>query len=192
MRWAVFIGLFLFSQSFPNDCYDSKKIWLVVRIDGVGKIFETNDDWLASGGNIGDFSRKDARWFARNRDSILTDDALLNSVGQTALAQKLVQRRQSAKKRSSIQLAVGLPIGVGMVGGCAYWGSKIWEKDTPSTVDLAGAFVLGVSGIGIIIGVISSYLHNHRKPDPNLHEISLKQAAEAVDRYNNALLRKCH
>ncbi len=192
MQKLFIIYFILFGILFADDCYDSQKIWLVVRNDKKANIFETKKNWLVDGNNLSSLSRGDAKWFARNDSSLLTDDAILKIAGQTILGQQLAQERESSKRKSSIQLAIGLPLGSGLLGGSAYWGSTIWDNETPSTIDLAGSLVLGVAGLGIVIGVISSYVSHHKPPDPKKHSISLKQASDIIDKYNEALRRKCH
>jgi len=192
MKRIIPFAFFLIAYAIADDCYDPQKVWLVVRIQDKGKVFETNDQWRKDGSSLADLTNKDARWFARNEDGMLTDDVLLDSTGQTELAQKLALERLSDKKRSTIQLIIGLPLGLAMIGGGAYWGTKVWEKETPSTYEMAGSVIIGTAGLGIVIGVISSYIGNHKAPDPNEHTISLKQAADIADRYNTALHRKCY
>ncbi len=191
MKMIIVIFVSFFGILFADNCYDSQKIWLVVRIDKKANIFETNKNWVADGNNLSLLSRKDSKWFARNDSSLITDDVLLKITGQKMFGEKLAQERESAKRRSSVQLAIGLPLGLGLLGGCAYWGSTIWDRETPSTIDLAGSLVLGIAGIGIVIGTISSYVAHHRAPDPKKHQISLKQASDIIDKYNEALQRKC-
>jgi len=186
------LALLICGHLFADDCYMDRKMWLVVRVGKKGKVFETMRQWLADGNNRNMLADSDTRWFARSADGILTDAALLDTAGQTDLAQKLALERASAKRRSTLQLIIGLPLGLGMIGGSAYWGSKTWDKETPSTIDLAGAIVLGTAGLGVVIGVISSYIHHHSAPEPNEHQIALTQAADIVDRYNEAIYRKCH
>ena len=181
----TFIGII-----FADDYYEAHKIWLVLHIDGKGYVFETKQDWLSDGGTLSQLSAPNIRWFARSEDGILTDAALLDTTGQKSLAEKLRLQRSKARKRSSIQLAIGLPLGLAMMGGSAYYGYHTWDKETPSTIDMAGSIVLGIAGLGVVIEVISGYIHHHSEPDPNEHTISSTQATDIVDRYNSALKRK--
>ena len=191
MKKISAIIVLMFLSLWADDCYDFEKIWLVVRIENKANVFETKTNWMMEGNNLDLLARRDAKWFARNDSSLLTDDALLEITGQKILAEKLASQRVLARRRSSVQLAIGLPLGLGLMGGSIYWGMKIWDMETPSTIDLAGSVVLGVAGLGIVIGTISNYIAQHKPPDPKKHTISLKQASDIVDKYNEALKRKC-
>ncbi len=192
MKIVIFAYLaLLFGVSLSSECYERQKVWLILRVDGKGKVFERRDLWILDGNSTDELSRRDVRWFARHYDGLLTDDSLLQVVGQVELARRIRQMRESAARRSTVQLVIGLPLGLGMVGGCVYWGTRIWGQETPSTIDLAGAIVLGTAGIGVLVGVVSAYIRHHSKPSPTEHEISLKQASDIVDRYNSALKRQC-
>jgi len=177
---------------FADDCYESHKIRLVLHINSSGYTFETKQDWLKDGNTLSQLATPGIRWFARSKDGVLTDAALLDTAGQKSLAQKLNLDISKAKTRSSIQLAIGLPIGLAMMGGGAYYGYHTWDKEVPSTIDMAGSVVLGIAGLGVVIEVISGYIHHHSEPEPNEHTISSSQAIDITDRYNSALKRKCH
>ncbi len=188
---ALVFVLLLCGGLLAGECYDAQKIWLVVRVGGKADVFETKSGWVRSGHSIGDFARDDVTWFARNAEGVLTDDELLALVGQDDLARRLAAERQSLRRRSTIQLVVGVPLGAAMMVGSIWWGRRIWSTEVPSTVDIAGAVVMGTAGIGVIIGALSSYIRHHSPPKPNQHEISIKQAVELVDRHNTALMYRC-
>ena len=177
---------------FASDaCYDDKKLWLVVRDGKTAERFETRADWAKSRAAVIDFTRKDLRWFASDKSGAISDEVFLEKTGQVELAKKLSLERAADKRRSSYQLIFGIPLSAIMIGGGTYWGLSVWEKTDPSTLDMAGSIVIATAGIGVFVGVISSYVRNHRAQNPADHTISLAQAADIVERHNSALLRKC-
>ncbi len=174
-----------------ETCYDAKKLWLVVRDKKTAERFETRADWAKSRAGALDFTKKDLRWFASDKSGALADETFLEKAGQTELAKKLSLGRAADKRRSTYQLVFGIPLSIVMVGGGTYWGLSAWQKTDPSTLDMAGSIVIATAGIGVFVGVISSYVRNHRTQNPAEHTISLAQAADIVERHNNALRRKC-
>jgi len=189
--YVIIIVNILFIPVLGDDCYDSQKIWLVIRTGSTAGLFETKSAWALDGGTLEELIANKSRWFARNKEGFLIDEAMLDIAGQNDLAQQLSIERQKARSGSTTRLILGLPFGIGLIGGSAYWAMKAWDKETPSTIDLAGSLCLGIAGVGILVGVISSFRKHHGEPDPNEHQILLSQAVDVVDRYNNSLKRKC-
>ena len=182
----VLVGLVL-----ANDCYESQKVWLVIRSGGRARIFETKADWLKSGNGLEQLYGEDLRWFARNKSGVLPDWELMRIVGFEQLGQELHSRFERSRRTSTIQLIIGVPLGLVMLGGSAYWGYETWQKQTPSTIDMAGSIVLGFGGLGVFLSSISNYRKYHRPPEITQHFISVRQAVDVVDRYNTSLLHRC-
>ena len=190
-RWTIVcLGLFA-NLLLGNECYDSQKIWLVLRIGGRARIFETKADWVFSGGELSELYSDSIRWFARNSEGVLHDWELMNAVGLTDVGEKLRLHQEHSRKLSTVGLIVGVPLGLAMLGGSVAWGYDIWQREKPSTIDVAGAVVLGFGGLGVFLASISNYKRYHKPPDIAEHQISAHQAVDLVDRYNTSLKIKC-
>ncbi len=188
------VGIVIFllvGLSAGGDCYDSQKLWLVIRSGGHAEIFETKKEWVERGGKLEQLYAPDLRWFARNSDTVLADWQLLEAAGLTRLARDLREKQERWRRRSTIQLILGVPLGLAMLGGGIYWGRDLWQREKPSTVDMAGSVVLSFAGLGVILSSISEYKKHHSPPDITQHYISIRQAVDIVDKYNTSLKLKC-
>lgn len=180
----------VFSLASADDCYLSSRIWIVIKHKSGGGVFETYKDWQENKRGKIYFTETDIIWCARQQSGLLTDWQIFEKLGQNELAGKIKQDWQNRGHISTWRFILGLPLGIGMMAGSAMWGNKLYRQESPGVIEVGGAIVLGIAGLGISLTSTSDFISTRKTPYYR-HFVSLMQVAEAVDRYNTTLKQKC-
>jgi len=194
---TILVMLVVFSGLCPaatssNKCYDAEKIQLILRFSNSKKAlpFSTYDEWVSIGQDPATLNNK-FTWFIRTGAGKQLDDAeLLDYLGREKDAEKMREHYDSAKKKATGQFILGLPLGLGMLGGGAWWLNRSLDVKDPPPYEKAGAILMIAGGIGISAGVILHFIRS-RKRAPTDHELTALQSLEMADRYNRTLLLNC-
>ncbi|MGC9314079.1 MAG: hypothetical protein ACP5G4_00460, partial [bacterium] len=128
------------------DCYRESKVDAILRIDKRGYVFETFYGWGEEGHDRDLLNRK-FKWAYRDGNAVLLNDAeFLEKLGQEKAAEKMRNLYQDRKKKGNLRMFVGVPLGIAMSTIGVIWLDKNFAMQDPSTLDQAGAVVLGVTG----------------------------------------------
>lgn len=172
------------------DCFRESMVDAILRIDKRGYVFETFYGWGEEGHDRDLLNRK-FKWAYRDGNAVLLNDAeFLEKLGQEKAAEKMRLLYQDTKKKGNLRMFIGFPLGVAMSAIGVIWLDHNFSIQDPSTLDQAGAVVLGVTGVGVSIGSVISYITT-RNVDPYDHEITRRQTLEMIDRHNTAVKTRC-
>jgi len=186
----ILIALTAIAEEDSLQCYKEKMVDGILRIGNRGYVFETYEKW-GEDGNDRDLLNRDFRWaFRDGSGNILDDTEFLAKVGQEDAAERMAEYYRSRKRTGNLRLIIGTPLGLAMTAAGAYWMKLNFDETEPSTLDQAGAVVLGVTGIGVTTTALISFFTT-RSIDPYDHEITRRQALDMIDRHNNASASRC-
>jgi len=185
---TVLVGMALAEDSLT--CYKNSMVDAILRIDDRGYVFENYAKW-ADEGNDRDLLNRNFKWAVRDGYNVILNDAeFLEKVGQEKAAERMREVYRKDRNRGTLRMYVGLPLGLAMSATGIYWLKHNMDIEDPSTLDQAGAVVIGVTGIGVSIGSIISFITT-RKIDPYDHEMTRRQTLDMIERHNNASSSRC-
>ncbi len=193
MKYTIIFLLMLAVSALVADslsCYKESMVSAILRIDKRGYVFENYAKW-GEEGNDRDLLNKNFSWAYRDgNQSILNDAEFLDRLGQEAAAEKMRELYHDRKSKGNLRMFIGVPLGIAMSVAGVLWFDHNMDIEEPSTLDQAGSVVLGITGVGVSIGSIISFITT-RSVDPYDHEITRRQTLEMIDRHNNALASRC-
>jgi hypothetical protein len=178
----------LFADSL--SCYKENMVDAILRIEKRGYVFETFLKWGQEGNNRDLLNHKFTWAYRDGNGHILNDAEFLDKIGQEQAAQRMRDLYQDRKRTGNLRMFIGTPLGIAMTTIGVLWLDHNFQLENPSTMDQAGAVVLGVSGIGVSVGSLISYFTT-RNIDPYDHEITRLQTLDMIDRHNNAVVSRC-
>lgn len=193
MKYPIIFMLALCGTALIADslsCYEESMVDAILRIDKRGYVFENYDKW-ADEDHSRDLLNKKFSWAYRDGNGdILNDAEFLDKLGQEKAAEKMRELYRDRRHKGNMRMYIGVPLGIAMSVVGVMWLDQNLNTDDPSVLDQSGAVVLGITGVGVSVGGLISYL-NTRSVDPYEHEITQRQSIDMINRHNNALASRC-
>ncbi|GEM_PF-2149688 len=186
----LLLPVVVLAQSAAMECYRSAMADAIIKTKDRAMVFETYEKWETEG-NSPDILDGKFKWAFRDGNGALLNDAeLLTKIGQEEAAERMREIYRVRKNQGNVRLFVGVPLGIAMVAVGALWFDGNFTDKEPSTLDQAGALVLGISGVGVTSSATLSFIST-RKIDPYKHDVTSKQSLDVLDRHNTATALKC-